>query len=106
MIRYFEQRGHAVDGLIIKIIPFAAAAKALPYWVEHRDQIVNILIERWVCVNDPSPPSPAHLNGCLRPSPRIQNWWRKLSARVHGLEDRPFERVYGQRLGCGDLALG
>ena len=36
MIRYFEQRGHAVDGLIIKIIPFAAAAKALPYWVEHR----------------------------------------------------------------------
>ncbi len=46
VIRYLEQGGAAADGLITKIIPFAGAAMALPYWVEHRADILKIMIER------------------------------------------------------------
>lgn len=46
VIRYLELRGEASDALITKIIPFAQAATALPYWVENRAQILKIIIER------------------------------------------------------------
>ena len=46
VIGYLEQRGAASDALITKIIPFAEAATALPYWVENRAQILKIIIER------------------------------------------------------------
>ena len=46
VIRYLDQSGAAADGLITKIIPFAEAASALPYWVEHRADILKIMIER------------------------------------------------------------
>lgn len=46
VIRYLEQRGAHSDALISRIIPFAEAATALPYWVQHRADILKIIIER------------------------------------------------------------
>lgn len=46
VVRYLEERGPASDDLITRIIPFAEAASALPYWVENRSQVLKIIIER------------------------------------------------------------
>jgi 2-desacetyl-2-hydroxyethyl bacteriochlorophyllide A dehydrogenase len=46
VIAYLEARGAASDALISRIIPFAEAASALPYWVENRANTLKIIIER------------------------------------------------------------
>jgi 2-desacetyl-2-hydroxyethyl bacteriochlorophyllide A dehydrogenase len=46
VIAYLEARGAASDALISRIIPFAEAASALPYWVENRADTLKIIIER------------------------------------------------------------
>lgn len=46
VISYLEQRGAASDDLISRVIPFAEAASALPYWVENRANTLKIIIER------------------------------------------------------------
>lgn len=46
VIRHLEQRGAQSDALISRVIPFAEAATALPYWVANRADILKIIIER------------------------------------------------------------
>jgi 2-desacetyl-2-hydroxyethyl bacteriochlorophyllide A dehydrogenase len=46
VVRYLEEQGDASDALISRIIPFANAASALPYWVENRANTLKIIIER------------------------------------------------------------
>lgn len=45
VITYLEAIGPAAEKLISKIVPFAEAEKALPYWHENRD-LLKVIIER------------------------------------------------------------
>ncbi len=45
-LRHLETLGAAADGLISRVIPFAEAASALPFWVGARATTLKIVIER------------------------------------------------------------
>ena len=46
VISYLETLTTSPDDLISKVFPFDQAAEALPYWVENRNNVLKIVIER------------------------------------------------------------
>ncbi len=46
VVEWLEQAGDAAGALITRIVPFAEAEDALPYWDAHRDSVLKLVIER------------------------------------------------------------
>jgi threonine dehydrogenase-like Zn-dependent dehydrogenase len=46
VITYLEGIGDAAAGLITRVVPFAEAEGALPYWDTHRDTVLKLVVER------------------------------------------------------------
>jgi threonine dehydrogenase-like Zn-dependent dehydrogenase len=46
VIAYLETIGDAASALITRVVPFAEAEGALPYWDAHRDSVLKLVIER------------------------------------------------------------
>jgi threonine dehydrogenase-like Zn-dependent dehydrogenase len=46
VIAHLESIGDAASGLITRVVPFAEAEDALPYWDSHRDSVLKLVIAR------------------------------------------------------------